>query len=111
MLSVDIRQTLGAFSLDVQFASKAKVVALFGRSGSGKTSIVNAIAGVTRPAAGAIRIDDTVLFDQNRGIWVPPEKRRIGYVFQDGLLFPHHDRGEKPRLWPGFRRRRWGGQD
>jgi molybdate transport system ATP-binding protein len=89
MLSVDIKQRLGAFSLDVQFVSKAKVIALFGRSGSGKTSIVNAIAGVSRPTAGAIRIDDTVLFDQTRGIWVPPAKRRVGYVFQDGLLFPH----------------------
>jgi molybdate transport system ATP-binding protein len=89
MLNVDIEQRLGAFQLGARFSSDAPVVALFGRSGSGKTSIINAIAGVSRPSRGHIRFGGDTLFDSQQGIWVAPEKRRIGYVFQDGLLFPH----------------------
>lgn len=89
MLSVDIEQRLGAFQLDARFASDAPIVALFGRSGSGKTSIINAIAGVSRPSRGHIRFGTDTLFDSQQSLWVAPEKRRIGYVFQDGLLFPH----------------------
>jgi molybdate transport system ATP-binding protein len=89
VLTVDIQQTLGTFRLNIQFGSRAKVIALFGRSGSGKTSVVNAIAGVNHPASGVIRIDDTILFDSARRICLAPEARRVGYVFQEGLLFPH----------------------
>jgi len=88
-LEVRIRQQLGAFALDVDFSADAPVVALFGKSGSGKSSVVNAIAGLTRPDAGRIVADGTVLFDSASGIDLPPEARRIGYVFQEGLLFPH----------------------
>lgn len=88
-LEVRIRQQLGAFALDVAFSADAPVVALFGKSGSGKSSVVNAIAGLTRPDAGRIVADGTVLFDSASGIDLPPEARRIGYVFQEGLLFPH----------------------
>jgi molybdate transport system ATP-binding protein len=62
---------------------------LFGSSGAGKTSIVNMIAGLVRPDRGHIALDDTVLFDTTRGIDVPVHRRRIGYVFQEGRLFPH----------------------
>jgi molybdate transport system ATP-binding protein len=79
----------GAFRLDVALRAEAPVVALFGRSGSGKTSVVNAIAGIASPDAGRIAIDGVTLYDSTRGIDLPPERRRIGYVFQDGLLFPH----------------------
>ena len=89
MLSVDIRQRLGAFELNAIFASAAPVIALFGRSGSGKTSIVNSIAGVSRPAKGRISFGERVFFDSTSQLWIPAEQRRIGYVFQDGLLFPH----------------------
>lgn len=90
MLDVSIRQTLGNFTLDVAFASEARgVTALFGRSGSGKTSVINAIAGLARPDEGRIRIGDTVYFDSAARVDVPVEKRRIGYVFQDSRLFPH----------------------
>lgn len=89
MLDVDIGQRLGAFQLEAAFTSAAPVVALFGRSGSGKTSIVNAIAGVTRPDRGRIVVDGEVFFDAASGIFAKPEARRVGYVFQDGLLFPH----------------------
>ena len=88
-LEVQITKQQGAFALDVAFAADAPVVALFGRSGSGKSSVVNAIAGLTTPDAGRIVADGEVLFDSARRINLPPEARRIGYVFQDGLLFPH----------------------
>jgi len=91
MIDVDIEQRLGDFHLDVSFAAEAPIVGLFGRSGSGKTSIVNAIAGIATPERGRILINDAVLFDAERRIDVPPQSRRVGYVFQDGLLFPHMD--------------------
>jgi molybdate transport system ATP-binding protein len=89
MIEVDIEQRLGAFALRVAFDAAAPVIGLFGRSGSGKTSVVNAIAGITRPDRGHVRINGTMLFDAAAGIDVPPERRGIGYVFQDSLLFPH----------------------
>jgi molybdate transport system ATP-binding protein len=79
----------GAFTLDVEMKAEAPVVALFGRSGSGKTSVVNAIAGIASPDSGRIAVDGITLYDSARAIDLPPERRRIGYVFQDGLLFPH----------------------
>ena len=88
MIDVDVEERLGAFHLDVKFAADAPIVGLFGRSGAGKTTIVNAIAGIGEPSRGSIRINDHVLFDSARGIDLPPEQRRIGYVFQDALLFP-----------------------
>ena len=91
MIAVDIEQRLGTFRLAVRFAAEAPIVGLFGRSGSGKSSVVNAIAGITRPQRGSIRIQDLVYFDAARGIDVPIAQRRIGYVFQDPLLFPHLD--------------------
>ncbi|MGE0876850.1 MAG: molybdenum ABC transporter ATP-binding protein [Burkholderiales bacterium] len=80
---------IGAFELDVAFASDAGITALFGRSGCGKTTILNFIAGLSRPDRGRIALGDRVLFDSARGIDVPAPERRIGYVFQDGLLLPH----------------------
>ena len=91
MIDVDVEQQLGAFRLDVKFAVEAPIVGLFGRSGAGKTSVINAIAGITTPSRGRIRINEIALFDAAQGINVPPERRRIGYVFQDALLFPHMD--------------------
>ncbi|MFB2567293.1 molybdenum ABC transporter ATP-binding protein [Rhizobium sp. IMFF44] len=88
-LSVDIRHRLGAFSLEASFTSDGGVTALFGRSGSGKTSIVRIIAGLTRPDHGYVSLDDTVLADTGRQIFVPRHRRRFGYVFQEARLFPH----------------------
>lgn len=88
-LSVRLSHRLGNFLLDVDFEAPAGVTALFGRSGSGKTSVVNAVAGLLRPGAGHIRLGETVLFDAGRGVSVPVHQRRLGYVFQDGRLFPH----------------------
>ncbi len=90
MLDVTIRRRLGDFTLDVAFqADRRGVTALFGRSGSGKTSVINAIAGLSRPDAGRIQVGGTVFFDSARRIDVPTERRRVGYVFQDSRLFPH----------------------
>ena len=91
MIEVDIEQQLGAFRLRVAFRAEAPIVGLFGRSGAGKTSVVNAIAGTTRPARGSILVDGKRLFDAALGIDLRPEQRRVGYVFQDPLLFPHLD--------------------
>lgn len=89
MISVDIDKQLGDFALGVNFQGDSGVTALFGPSGSGKTSIVGMIAGLTRPDRGRIVIDDEAVFDSDKGIDVPAHRRRIGYVFQDGRLFPH----------------------
>ena len=89
MISVDIDKQLGDFRLGVGFESDAGVTALFGPSGSGKTSIVGMIAGLIRPDRGRIVIDGEPVFDSAASIDVPAHRRRIGYVFQDGRLFPH----------------------
>jgi molybdate transport system ATP-binding protein len=88
-LAIDIRHRLGSFQLDAKFETGGGLVALFGRSGSGKTSIVNIIAGLIRPDHGRVVNDGVVLVDRARGIFVPRHRRRIGYVFQEGRLFPH----------------------
>ena len=89
MLSVAVTHRLGGFTLDAAFDSAGGLTALFGRSGAGKTSLVNAIAGLIRPDRGRIEIDGEVLTDTEAGIFVPAHRRRVGYVFQEGRLFPH----------------------
>jgi molybdate transport system ATP-binding protein len=89
VLTVDVEKRLGALNLSVRFAAERGATALFGPSGAGKTSVVNMIAGLVTPDRGTITLDDTVLFDSAKGINVPPHRRRIGYVFQEGRLFPH----------------------
>jgi molybdate transport system ATP-binding protein len=90
MLQVAAKKQRGAFSLDAQFELPTPgVVALFGRSGCGKTTLVNVIAGLLDADAGRVALDDAVLLDTAEGIDVPPERRRIGYVFQDSRLFSH----------------------
>lgn len=88
-LSVNLRHDFGAFHLDASFEAPAGVTALFGRSGAGKSTVVQAVAGLMRPDTGLIRINDRVICDTARGINLPPHHRRIGYVFQDARLFPH----------------------
>jgi len=89
MLEVDIERPLGALTLRAAFGTSAGVTALFGRSGAGKTSIVNAVAGLLRPTSGRILLDGKPLFDAAVGLDVPRHRRRIGYVFQEPRLFPH----------------------
>ena len=75
--------------IEAKFSSDARVLALFGRSGSGKSTVVNAIAGLVKVDRGRVLIDGETLFDSERGINMPIEQRGVGYVFQEGLLFPH----------------------
>jgi molybdate transport system ATP-binding protein len=91
MLSVDLEAQRGDFSLTLSFqAEDASVVALFGRSGCGKTTAINLIAGLLRPQRGSIQLAGQTLYDGARGIDLPVERRRIGYVFQESRLFPHY---------------------
>lgn len=89
MLKVALRHRFAGFDLDAEFEAPAGVTALFGHSGSGKTTVVNAVAGLLAPDAGRIELDGTVLFDRATGRNLPAHRRRIGYVFQDARLFPH----------------------
>src|SRR3569833_3841846 len=78
------------FTLDAKFEAPAPgVVALFGRSGCGKTTLINLISGLLAPDEGRIQLNDTILTDTRAGVLVPVEERHIGYVFQDARLFPH----------------------
>lgn len=88
-LSVEISHEQGGFSLDAAFECGAGVTALFGRSGAGKTSLVSAIAGLIRPRKGRVVFDGETLFDSEKHIHVRAGRRRFGYVFQEGRLFPH----------------------
>ncbi|MEL6480918.1 MAG: molybdenum ABC transporter ATP-binding protein [Pseudomonadota bacterium] len=88
-LEVSLAHRFPGFTLEAAFSAPAGVTALFGRSGSGKTTIANAVAGLLRPSEGRIALDGTVLLDTGAGCDVPPHRRRIGYVFQDARLFPH----------------------
>ena len=91
MLRVDVVKQLGEFSLEAAFESEGRVIGLFGASGAGKSSLVNMIAGLTRPDRGVIAIDGETVDDTANGIHVPTWRRRVGYVFQDARLFPHLD--------------------
>jgi molybdate transport system ATP-binding protein len=88
-LVFESRHTLGKFVLDAAFTSNRGITALFGRSGSGKTSIIRIIAGLTRPEQGKVVFDGDVLVDTQKGIFVPKHRRRFATVFQEGRLFPH----------------------
>lgn len=91
MLELDFSQQLGDLTLQVSQSLPAQgITAIFGLSGAGKTSLINAIGGLTRPDSGRIALNDRVLSDAEKNIFLPPEKRRVGYVFQDARLFPHY---------------------
>ena len=97
MFSIDVDLARGAFKRAVRFESTRRVIALVGRSGAGKTSLLHAIAGLVRPARGRIAIGGRCLFDSSTRVDEPAHHRRIGYVFQDARLFPHLDVRENLR--------------
>ena len=89
MLEVTIRHRYDDASLEISFSSEAQSIALFGDSGAGKTSVLDAIAGLLKPDAGRIALDGETWFDGALSISIPVRERSVGYVFQDGRLFPH----------------------
>jgi len=89
VISVDVALKRGAFDLDVAFYSGPGIIALFGRSGAGKSMTISLIAGLARPDRGRIVLDGRTLVDTDAGRFVPAYRRRIGLVFQDAQLFPH----------------------
>ncbi|MSR82682.1 MAG: molybdenum ABC transporter ATP-binding protein [Candidatus Latescibacteria bacterium] len=89
MLSLSLSCALPSFTLAVEAHCAYPVTAIFGPSGAGKTTLLNLVAGLRRPDWGEIRLGDELLFSSEKRVDLPPEKRRIGYVFQDDLLFPH----------------------
>ena len=89
MLKIDVLLEFGSFRREVQLHEEAQIVALTGYSGAGKTSVLNAIAGLVTPTRGHIEVDGHVLFDSAQRIDVPVHQRRVGYIFQDARLFPH----------------------
>ncbi|MBT3370003.1 MAG: molybdenum ABC transporter ATP-binding protein [Rhodospirillaceae bacterium] len=89
MLDISLQTRIGDFEIKAAFQAEAGITALFGPSGAGKTSLVNMLAGLERPARGRIVVWDQVLFDSEQGIDLSPEQRRLGYVFQESRLFPH----------------------
>lgn len=91
MLSLDFTLQQGEHLLKVQAAIPAQgITAIFGVSGAGKTSLINAIAGLAQPQQGCIQLHQRVLSDAELRVFLPPEQRRVGYVFQDARLFPHY---------------------
>ncbi|MCB1512297.1 MAG: molybdenum ABC transporter ATP-binding protein [Hyphomicrobiaceae bacterium] len=88
-LEVSLGHAFDGFRVEVAFAAPPGVTALFGRSGAGKSTVVNAVSGLLRPSRGRVRVNGATLLDTAAGIDVPVHQRRIGYVFQDARLFPH----------------------
>ncbi len=93
-LQLELKKTFAAkklhrFSLDVKFSAPAGVTVIFGPSGSGKTTVLQCLAGLTTPDEGLISVGGEVFFNSRRNVNLPPQQRRVGYVFQDLALFPH----------------------
>lgn len=86
---VNIKKSLGSFVLEAEFEAENEILALFGSSGCGKSMTLKCIAGVEKPDEGVIIADGVTLFDSNKGICLPPQKRNIGLLFQNYALFPN----------------------
>lgn len=86
---VAISRTVGDTRIALSFVVDGGLTVLFGPSGAGKTSVLNMVAGLMTPTRGHVRVDGETLFDARAGIDMVPNRRRLGYVFQDGRLFPH----------------------
>src|SRR5277367_1354475 len=88
-LDILIQKRLDSFKVDAACSIPAGITILFGPSGAGKTTLLDCVAGLTRPDSGHIAIGNRAFFDDGQGVNIPPQRRGIGYVFQDLALFPH----------------------
>ena len=88
-LIVDIKKNLDQFPLDVSFTAEREITSLLGSSGCGKSMTLKCIAGIEKPDEGHIEVGGRVLFDSRKGINLPPQRRRVGYLFQNYALFPN----------------------
>jgi molybdate transport system ATP-binding protein len=102
VLDIYLRKRLKNFTLELELAAPPGITALFGPSGAGKSMTLACVAGLTRPDDGRIVLNGDVLFDSTRRINLPPQRRAVGYMMQDYLLFPHLDVGPEYRLWPDW---------
>ena len=91
MIALDFRIEQGSFTLDVNQRLEARVTVLFGPSGAGKTTVLDAIAGLRTPVRGVIALNGRTVYSSGGGVNLPPHKRHVGYVSQDIALFPHLD--------------------
>lgn len=98
---IKVQRTLGQFTIHREFKVGSGLTVLFGPSGSGKTSILNMVAGLLRPDSGHVSVNGVTMFDSRQKVNLRPDKRHIGYVFQDGRLFPH--RRVRSNLLYGYR--------
>ena len=98
MLELEVGLSRGGFALDASASLEGPATALFGPSGAGKSTLLGVVAGLVRPGRGRVVLDGEVLDDAGRGVHVPPHRRRVGVVFQDGRLFPHLSVGENLRF-------------
>ena len=109
-LSVAVSHAFAGFALEARFDAPPGVTALFGASGSGKTTLVGAVAGLLRPDRGRIVVSGRVLMDSDARVFLPPHRRRVGYVFQEGRLFPHLSVRQNLTYGRWFSGRRNGGE-
>lgn len=91
MLQVEINKRLPDFTLEMKFTVADRIMVLFGPSGSGKTTLLRCIAGLAKPESGRISLDGIAYYDAATRLFLPPRKRKLGYMFQNYALFPHLD--------------------
>lgn len=89
VIALDLLLQQGSFTLEIRVVLDARITALFGASGAGKTTILDAIAGLRKPSAGSVVVGSRVIFDSASGVDLPPHRRHVGYVAQEVALFPH----------------------
>lgn len=102
MLGVDIIKKLPDFNLKISFAVGRDILVLLGPSGSGKTTVLRCVAGLVRPDGGRITSGREVFYDGSAGVFMPPRRRQVGYMFQDFALFPNMD--VRANIWYGVKR-------